>query len=211
VPTTSEAFRRYAAATLASSKGRLIRCTVPGLTPNRSAILRTPSVRPGFFSASRIRFSSSHRLIWERHAQVFGRRSPQRVVSSSLPASNLHNDGLLNGRLALKAGLLYRKFREHYGRDDDDVLVIRASSTTFNPTLDQATIDRALVEDPFAARAEWLAEFRDDVSGWAGKKIKEGFEMVSMPPALSRRQLVEQNLGLLQIKCVKAFSEPAID
>jgi hypothetical protein len=29
--------------------------------------------------------------------------------------------------------------------------------------------------------------------------------------ALSRRQLVEQKLGLLQIKCVKAFSEPAID
>jgi hypothetical protein len=45
VPTTSEESRGHAAATLASSKGRLIRCTVLGLTPNRSAILRTPSVR----------------------------------------------------------------------------------------------------------------------------------------------------------------------
>src|SRR5437879_5527136 len=35
------------AATVATSKGRLIRCTVPGSTPNRAAILRTPSVRPG--------------------------------------------------------------------------------------------------------------------------------------------------------------------
>jgi hypothetical protein len=31
-----------------------MRCTVPALTPNRSAILRTPSVRPGLFRASQI-------------------------------------------------------------------------------------------------------------------------------------------------------------
>jgi hypothetical protein len=31
-----------------------------------------------------------------------------------------------------KGGLLYRKFREHYGKDGD-ILVIRAPSTTFNP------------------------------------------------------------------------------
>ena len=36
-----------------------MRCTVPGLTPNRSAILRTPSVRPGWRRASRIAVSSS--------------------------------------------------------------------------------------------------------------------------------------------------------
>jgi hypothetical protein len=51
---SSQAFARracppllYAAALAAWSKGRLIRCTVPGSTPNRAAILRTPSVRPG--------------------------------------------------------------------------------------------------------------------------------------------------------------------
>src|SRR5262245_48151372 len=32
------ALHRYAAATLAPSKGRLMRCTVDGLTPNRSAM-----------------------------------------------------------------------------------------------------------------------------------------------------------------------------
>jgi hypothetical protein len=32
----------YATATLAPSKGRLMRCTVDGLTPNRSAMTRTP-------------------------------------------------------------------------------------------------------------------------------------------------------------------------
>ena len=39
----------YVAATLTPAKGRLMRCTVPGSTPNRAAILRTPSVRPGLF------------------------------------------------------------------------------------------------------------------------------------------------------------------
>ena len=48
----------YATATLAPSKGRLMRCTVDGLTPNRSAMTRMPG-RPGVARASRIRFSSA--------------------------------------------------------------------------------------------------------------------------------------------------------
>ena len=48
----------YAAATLAPSKGRLMRCTVDGLTLNRSAMTRMPG-RPGVARASRICFSSA--------------------------------------------------------------------------------------------------------------------------------------------------------
>ena len=48
----------YATATLAPSKGRLMRCTVDGLTPNRSAMTRMLG-RPGVARASRIRFSSA--------------------------------------------------------------------------------------------------------------------------------------------------------
>ena len=72
-----------------------------------------------------------------------------------------------------KAGLLYRMFKEHYGRDGDDVLVIRDPSITFNPTLDQAIIDQALAEDPAGAAAEWNAQFRDDISGWAPRELIE--------------------------------------
>ena len=46
-----------------------------------------------------------------------------------------------------KAGILYRKFTEHYGRDGDDVLVIRAPSLTMNPTLDRETVERAIAQD----------------------------------------------------------------
>jgi hypothetical protein len=66
-----------------------------------------------------------------------------------------------------KAGLLWNKYRKHFGQDDDDVLVIQAATRTLNPTIDQAFIDQALADDPAGARAEWLGEFRNDVSAYA--------------------------------------------
>jgi hypothetical protein len=65
-----------------------------------------------------------------------------------------------------RSGLLYEKWRDHYGQDDDDVLVIRAPSLVLNPTLDKAIIDDALARDPQLASAEWLAEWRSDISGF---------------------------------------------
>jgi hypothetical protein len=52
-----------------------------------------------------------------------------------------------------RAGLLYNKYAKHYGRDDDDVLVIKAPSLVLNPTLDQSIIDQALADDPSANAA----------------------------------------------------------
>jgi hypothetical protein len=52
-------------------------------------------------------------------------------------------------------------------------LVIRAPSRVFNPTLSQTVIDEALDQDPFAAKSEWLAEFRDDVSNWVSLELIE--------------------------------------
>jgi hypothetical protein len=46
------------ATTPSVTKGRLIRCTVPGLTPNPAAILRIPGL-PEVARASRIRFSKT--------------------------------------------------------------------------------------------------------------------------------------------------------
>jgi hypothetical protein len=52
---------------LGATKGRLIRCTVPGSTPNRFAMTRTPGL-PGVAGASTIRFSSV-RAIGDRPSQ----------------------------------------------------------------------------------------------------------------------------------------------
>jgi hypothetical protein len=72
-----------------------------------------------------------------------------------------------------KSGLLHQKFKTHFGRDAGDVLVIRAPSLTLNPTLDSRIVEEALASDPAAAKAEWLAEFRDDIGGWASIELIE--------------------------------------
>lgn len=64
-----------------------------------------------------------------------------------------------------RAGLLYKKYRDHFGQDGD-ILVIKAPSMLLNPTLDKAIIDQAMEEDPAAASAEWMAEFRSDVEAF---------------------------------------------
>ena len=89
-----------------------------------------------------------------------------------LGIATLAGDALLIGISTpyRKSGLLYRKFRDHFG-EDGDALVIKAPSTTPNPTLDQSSIDDAMADDLAADSAEWLAEFRD---GWVGRELIEG-------------------------------------
>jgi hypothetical protein len=70
-----------------------------------------------------------------------------------------------------KSGLLFSKFKKHFGQDDDDVLVIKAPSLVLNPTIDQSIIDKAYEDDPQVARAEWGAEFRDDISGFVDADV----------------------------------------
>ena len=62
-----------------------------------------------------------------------------------------------------RTGPLYEAFRDKYQKDDPDSLVWVAPTREMNPTIDQKIIDKALKEDYSAARAEWMAEFREDV------------------------------------------------
>jgi hypothetical protein len=62
-----------------------------------------------------------------------------------------------------KSGPLWEAFERFYGTDHPSALVWRAPSMVMNPSLPQAVIDTALARDEAAARAEWLAEFRDDL------------------------------------------------
>ena len=69
-----------------------------------------------------------------------------------------------------RAGLLFAKWREHHGKDSD-VLVIRAPSVTFNPTLDQKEIARDVELDPDRGAAEWLSEFRSDLADFVDRRV----------------------------------------
>ena len=72
-----------------------------------------------------------------------------------------------------KSGLLYKKYRDHFGKNSPNVLVIKAPTRVLNPTIDQAIIDDAMADDPAAARAEWMAEFRDDVQAFLTREAIE--------------------------------------
>jgi hypothetical protein len=65
-----------------------------------------------------------------------------------------------------RQGLLYENFREHYGKEDEEVLVWKASSLTMNPSLSSKMIEKAKEKDPSGSRAEWEAEFREDIEGF---------------------------------------------
>lgn len=70
-----------------------------------------------------------------------------------------------------RRGLLYQKFRDHYGTDNDDILVIKGASRTFNPTIPQSFIDEAVKNDPEAAKSEWLGEFREDIEAFISREV----------------------------------------
>jgi hypothetical protein len=81
-----------------------------------------------------------------------------------------------------KRGLAYAKWRKHYGvkrtsvlfsHDDDDVLVVQAPSRALNPTLPQAIVDAAMADDPIAAGAEWLSQWRSDVDAFVSREVIE--------------------------------------
>lgn len=63
-----------------------------------------------------------------------------------------------------RSGLLFKKHQASFGQNDPNVLVIVAPTVRLNPTIDASAIARAREMDPDAARSEWDAQFRDDIS-----------------------------------------------
>ncbi len=66
-----------------------------------------------------------------------------------------------------KRGILWDTFKRAFGDDAETrVLVAQAPSRMMNPTLPQSVVDHAMRDDPEAARAEYLAEFRSDIASF---------------------------------------------
>lgn len=65
-----------------------------------------------------------------------------------------------------KRGLAYQDMQRYHGDDSAPVLTWRAPTRRMNPTIAQAVVDEALREDEASARAEWLAEFREDIASY---------------------------------------------
>lgn len=88
-------------------------------------------------------------------------------------------------------GELHGTFKRDFGQSGDaKVLVARAASRIMNPTLQQSVVDRAYSRDAAAAAAEYGAEFRKDVSGWADLAMIEAtvdFGVTVRPPESGKR------------------------
>lgn len=63
-----------------------------------------------------------------------------------------------------RQGILYEQFQEHFGRDDDEVLVWKAGTLTMNPGFSVKKIERDKAKDAKVAAAEYDSEWRDDIS-----------------------------------------------
>jgi hypothetical protein len=68
-----------------------------------------------------------------------------------------------------KRGVMWDAYRKFYGTDAP-VLVWKAPTRVMNPTVPQSLIDAELERDEAYARAEYLAEFRDDISSFISRE-----------------------------------------
>ncbi|MEX0603842.1 MAG: hypothetical protein WD623_16920 [Marinobacter sp.] len=69
-----------------------------------------------------------------------------------------------------RRGALWEAYRRHYGQEGG-ILVAQAPTLTMNPTLPRRLVDQALARDPAAASAEYLAQFRDDITGFITREL----------------------------------------
>ncbi len=74
-----------------------------------------------------------------------------------------------------RQGALFEAYRDHFGRDDDDVLVWRASTGTMHPHAPQSRLGRQITKayrkDPTAAAAEYGGQFRSDLEAFVSRDV----------------------------------------
>jgi hypothetical protein len=73
--------------------------------------------------------------------------------------------------LLTKQGLLYDRWLAHFGKNTKDILVVQAPSVALNPTLPAEEIAQALLDDPEAAKADYLSQWRDAVAGYLPREL----------------------------------------
>lgn len=89
------------------------------------------------------------------------------VLNALRPAMATVSNPLLIGISSTyrRSGALFDVWKKHFGKDSP-ILVVKADSQTLNPTISKSVIDKAMANDPEAARSEWFSEFRSDLSAF---------------------------------------------
>ncbi len=86
-----------------------------------------------------------------------------------------------------KRGALWDAYRRSFANDAEcRVLVAQAPTLTMNPSIAADVVERALTDDPEAARAEYLAEFRSGIAAFLDAELLEGCmrpKPLELPPS----------------------------
>ena len=87
-----------------------------------------------------------------------------------------------------RRGILWDAYRRFYGTDNPSVLVWKAGTVEMHPSIDRAFLDAEHAKDPAAARAEYDAEFRDDIESYVSleavdKVVMKGARICRTPQA----------------------------
>ena len=97
------------------------------------------------------------------------------VVAAIKPALGLtHGPLIIASSPYAKKGILWDRYRRHYGANGDPLILIAQGGTrAFNPLYPQVTIDAALSEDYARNAAEFLGEFRSDLQSFVDRETLE--------------------------------------
>lgn len=97
--------------------------------------------------------------------RVEGANPDREILSASRPSmATIPNSKLIViSSPYSRSGVLYEVHRDYYGKDDPEILIWRSPTRLMNPTISELFIEREAKKDPLAARAEWYAEFREDI------------------------------------------------
>lgn len=85
------------------------------------------------------------------------------IVNALLPSLLEHGKLIGISTPYAKFGYFYDMHEEYFGKGDEDVLVWKAPTLVMNPSYSKLRMNRAIKKDPVAARAEFDAEFREDL------------------------------------------------
>jgi hypothetical protein len=114
--------------------------------------------------------------------------SDEEVVSAALPGMSMIPDGgllMMASTVHRKRGYMHRQWRECHGNNDSEDICWLSPSTTMNPLLPPAVVEKAVKADPQRARAEYLSIWREDVSDFIPMDILEratDFGVFERPP-----------------------------
>jgi hypothetical protein len=82
-------------------------------------------------------------------------------------------------------GALWQAYRKHFAKDGDTVLVWQGTTEEMHPTVNKELIAEAYAEDEDSARAEYGAEFRQDVAAYISAEALEQCivpHLIELPP-----------------------------